>query len=207
MKIRLTQLGYALGFTIGFSGLLYLINVLFFSGNRGATEYADRYWEECIIDTVTIDGHADDYEWTHEGITAYLSRRRNRGRIAYSWIDFYSERHQKWLSVKEFGSNITFAIRRDYIIESIHALAPQGYPHTVPVAALVKVYINPRQLDNPLYGSKENPVPVFMKDLINGDESLIKGFHAPEKEMRFSIDCYLKYVIPKDELKQLIQNN
>ncbi len=200
MKRPLSRFGYAIGVTVGFSALLYLINVLFFSGNRGAAEYADRYWEECIIDTVAIDGHADDYEWTHEGITAYLSRRRNRGHIEYSWVDFYSERHQKWLSMKEFGSNINFAIRREGVINRLVGDTGNGYE---PVAALLKVYINPYQLDNPLYGSKENPVPVFVIDLINGNESLIKGFHAPEKEMRFSIECYLKYVIPEKELEQL----
>lgn len=71
--------------------------------------------------------------------------------------------------------------------------------------AIIKVKVNPKQLNNPAYGSKENPVPVFGLDLLNEWEEAQRIFHADEREIQYSVEQYLKFIIPKKEFKQVFK--
>ncbi|MBP2619648.1 hypothetical protein [Chryseobacterium jejuense] len=75
-------------------------------------------------------------------------------------------------------------------------------------------YVNQAQLRNSKYGSKENPVPAWGKDLLqyngkwpNGDMSDIereaKIFHISAETNSIFIQQYLSRFMPKEEYKMM----
>ncbi len=142
-------------------------------------EYVPRYIKECIDITVEID---KSYEFGSEVYTSALRRRGKGINSAYS-LTFYNREYQKYFSLMIFSGNTAYT-HRSTVISSLDP-------------AIIRVKVNSRQLNDPVYGSKDNPVPVFGIDLLNEngryDGQMERVFHADEREIQYSIEQYLKF--------------
>jgi len=73
----------------------------------------------------------------------------------------------------------------------------------------ISVRINQKQLNNPKYGTKENPVPVFPIDMLDlkwkrrGWES--DPFHVSDDLNKIFVEQYLKHFMPKDEYEEMFK--
>ncbi len=98
-----------------------------------------------------------------------------------------------------------------------------GEKYSLPQTSLIKnkelyVKVDPLQINNPSFGTKENPILVFSYKGVNDDfimdmdtdEKDESGVYkqapisiAPtEEEYRYNVEQYLTYVMPKEEFKQ-----
>ena len=77
----------------------------------------------------------------------------------------------------------------------------------------ISVRINQIQLNNPKYGTKENPIPVFPIDLIR-DSGVstweARGypedpFHVSDELNMIFVEQYLKHFMPKEEFKEMFK--
>ena len=69
--------------------------------------------------------------------------------------------------------------------------------------ATMTVRVNKDQLISPEYGTQENPIPIFPKDLLSGHEDEKKFFHLSDKMYRIYVNLYLNRFASKEDLNSL----
>ena len=148
------------------------------------------------------------------------SRKISEGKVFYPFaFEFYDKKYKKYFKIIVFNYNVNPWNKTTYLDKQTDLLYrnPQ-FPITF--TALV----NKDQLNNPDYGTKENPVPIWAQELLvynnikiadldttaTDRESVYFRYNVeafkPEPELfRESIKTYLIYYMPVEEFKEMFR--
>ena len=191
--IPMVTLGQILGAVVGFPLLCFLINIFYYSNkyNDDAEQYYKEYMNNSYDIEVTmpeekskyyLENQDENFRMSETFITKMDKNYFSNPRAVY--IPFYSVEYKKYFSIMCFlGAN------------RMH------WPYGMKVILTV----NKDDMNNPAYGTKENPVPV-LKD-VGVDESIRdydKDFDKAYMDSfyRENVIRYLKYKMPKSEFKR-----
>ena len=191
--IPMVTLGQILGTIVGFPLLVFLINLFYFSNKYN--DNAEQYYKEYMNNSYDIE-----VTMPEEKSQCYLKNQDENFRATETFITkmdnnyfsnpdgvympFYSGKYKKYFSIMCFLG-----------------LQDMWWPYGMKVFLTV----NKDDMNNPAYGTKENPVPV-LKD-IGVDESIRDNDQDYDKAYmdsfyRENVIRYLKYKMPKSEFKR-----
>ena len=195
--IPMVTLGQILGTVVGFPLLCFLINIFYYSNkyNDDAEQYCKEYMNNSYDIEVTmpedkskyyLENQDEDVE-TMETFTTKIDG-NYFANPSGSYNPFYSVEYKKFLSIM-------------YFVDTSQMYWPYGRK--------VILTVNRDDMNNPEYGTKENPVPV-LKD-IGVDESIRDNDQDYDKAYmdsfyRENVIRYLKYKMPKSEFKRRFKN-
>jgi hypothetical protein len=195
--IPMVTLGQILGTVVGFPLLCFLINIFYYSNkyNDDAEQYCKEYMNNSYDIGVTmpeeksqyyLENQDEEFRMSETFITKMDKNYFSNPRAVY--IPFYSVEYKKYFNIMCF-------------LGSKDLWWPYG----------MKVFltVNKDDMNNPEYGTKENPVPV-LKD-IGVDESIRDYEKDYDKAYmdsfyRENVIRYLKYKMPKSEFKRRFKN-
>ena len=195
--IPMVTLGQILGTAVVFPLLCFLINIFYYSNkyNDDAEQYCKEYMNNSYDIEVTmpedkskyyLENQDEDVE-TMETFTTKIDG-NYFANPSGSYNPFYSVEYKKFLSIM-------------YFVDTSQMYWPYGRK--------VILTVNRDDMNNPEYGTKENPVPV-LKD-IGVDESIRDNDQDYDKAYmdsfyRENVIRYLKYKMPKSEFKRRFKN-
>ncbi|MCV9930475.1 hypothetical protein OIU83_22635 [Flavobacterium sp. LS1R49] len=188
-------IGYILAGIIGLPLLLYAVNLLFFQTNDG-----EKYMQQYIQNSEEIKLFMPElkprdpsslviepYGW--EQHTIFLSRKG--GKINIDFITFFSEEYKKYFSIR-LAQEVFF-----------------GYFRMKLFNRPIIITVNKDDMANPLYGTKENPIPVF-KVVGDGKPITINtsdkngniiylNYDVTQQMYEDNVFYHLTYIMPKEE--------
>ena len=190
-------LGQIIGTVLVFPLVVFLLDILYFS--RKYNDTAEDYYKEYIrssyeiIVTMPEEDSKLYLENLDEGIstreTFIIKMNNNYFSNPEGWYNpFYSIEYKKYFSIMYFT---------------------RIYDMRWPNGMKVILTVNREDMNNPEYGTKENPVPV-LKDM-GVDESIRDNDKDYDKAYmdsfyRENVIRYLKYKMPKGEFKRRFKN-
>ena len=195
--IPMVTLGQILGTVVAFPLLIFLINIFYYSNKYN--DDAEQYYKEYMNNSNDIE-----VAMPEEKSQCYLRNQDENFRATETFITkmdnnyfsnpdgvympFYSGKYKKYFSIMCFLG-----------------LQDMWWPYGMKVILTV----NRDDMNNPEYGTKENPVPV-LKD-VGVDESIRDYEKDYDKAYmdsfyRENVIRYLKYKMPKSEFKRRFNN-
>lgn len=205
MKKSSVVLGYILAITVIMPIVLYVISFLFFKGNRNSDADTESY----INNSVFIDIDFSPDQKISRDSKVYMSKlgMKNNTKVYNSYI-FYSEKYHKYFNLISFNNieytNVNESTATDKNIIRNSMLISDN--------KIIKVRVNNNQWDNPDYGTKEKPLPIFINEIIevNGRrdhlEDYTNYFNVNDDTNRKFVDQYLRFFMPEDEFKSTFRN-
>ena len=195
--IPMVTLGQILGTIVVFPLLCFLINIFYYSNkyNDDAEQYYKKYMNNSYdIEVAMPEEKSQCYlkNQDEDALTSETFRTKMDNNYfsnpGGTYIPFYSVEYKKYFSIMCFLSS------RD-----------MWWPYGMKVILTVNRY----DMNNPEYGTKENPVPV-LKD-VGVDESIRDYDKDYDKAYmdsfyRENVIRYLKYKMPKSEFKRRFKN-
>ena len=195
--IPMVTLGQILGTVFGFPLLIFLVNQFYYSNkyNDDAEQYYKEYMNNSYDIEVTMPEEKSQYYLKNqnedvETVETFITKiDGNYFANPEGWyIPFYSVEYKKFLSIMYFVD-----------ISQMYCLYGRK----------VILTVNRDDMNNPEYGTKENPVPV-LKD-VGVDESIRDNDQDYNKEYmdsfyRENVIRYLKYKMSKSEFKRRFKN-
>ena len=193
----MVTLGQIIGTVIVFPLLLFLINIFYYSNkyNDDAEQYCKEYMNNSYDIEVAMPEEKSKYYIENvdkDVITSETFRERIDNNYFSNprglFLPFYSVEYKKYFNIMCFlGANL------------------MHWPYNRKVILTV----NRDDMNNPAYGTKENPVPV-LKD-IGVDESIRDNDQDYDQAYMDSfyhnnVIRYLKYKMPKEEFKRRFKN-
>ena len=153
--------------------LIFIITRFTLGGNKDAIPYADTYIKNSDTIVVEPPDNYQDFDTDNDVFTTsgwFLGVAQTRTAV-YNMIYFYSPEHKKYLGVVTFkggyntvprghGEKLWYEdleVHRQDFLEEIKGFS---------------AYVNRQQWQDPTYGTKENPVPIFFKRALSWPESL-----------------------------------
>lgn len=190
-----SKYGYIIGLIIGIPLFAFAVNYLFLKGNRASELQVTQYLKNSKIETFTVNN------WIGQGSEQYIVALQRGANSAFiEWFTFYDD------SKKKFFNLYTFS----YLENNQQGSQRVSFLGYVEDKTVFTGYVNQNQLRNPKYGTKENPVPIWPKDLLqyNGKindkiELEAKTFHVNSQTNNMFIQQYLSRFMPKDEYKKM----
>lgn|SRR5699024_1374222 len=173
------------------------------------------YINNSILETFTLEK-----DWDEEQPKFNLNSRRISEDAFFTKFnrDFYDEKHNKYFKIIVFNMGVNPSNKTTYIDKQLSLLRNME-PYTTFTAL-----VNKDQLNNPDYGTKENPVPIWAQELLvynnikiadldttaTDRESVYFRYNVeafkPEPELfRESIKTYLIYYMPVEEFKEMFR--
>ena len=158
---------------VGAPLLIFIITRFTLGGNKDAIPYADTYIKNSDTIVVEPPDNYQDFDTDNDVFTTsgwFLGVAQTRTAV-YNMIYFYSPEHKKYLGVVTFkggyntvprghGEKLWYEdleVHRQDFLEEIKSFS---------------AYVNRQQWQDPTYGTKENPVPIFFKRALSWPESL-----------------------------------
>ena len=158
---------------VGAPLLIFIITRFTLGGNKDAIPYADTYIKNSDTIVVEPPDNYQDFDTDNDVFTTsgwFLGVAQTRTAV-YNMIYFYSPEHKKYLGVVTFkggyntvprghGEKLWYEdleVHRQDFLEEIKSFS---------------AYVNRHQWQDPTYGTKENPVPIFFKRALSWPESL-----------------------------------
>ena len=195
--IPMVTLGQILGTVVGFPLLCFLINIFYYSNkyNDDAEQYYKEYTNNSYDIEVTMPEDNSKYYLENQDedvktVETFMTKiDGNYFANPEGWYNpFYSVEYKKFLSIMYFVD-----------ISQMYCLYGRK----------VILTVNRDDMNNPEYGTKENPVPV-LKD-VGVDESIRDYDKDYDKAYmdsfyRENVIRYLKYKMPKSEFKRRFKN-
>lgn len=206
-KIR--GLGWIIGSCILGPLLLLLFNLLFMGDNKAAIAYADEYIQDS--DTITVEiPHTNFLELKHETFTTAFARYGGDSNVKiYCTATFYSKTYQRYLSLVTFdGYNICCITdlkgnKHVWDAELSRFDIIDGRENDIIVLARV----NRVQWNDPLYGTKENPMPFFWKRTLSDYNPEMEFVATITDEINnIFVREYLSRFLPKKEFMRLYRD-
>ena len=202
----------AIGFFV-LAPLLYnACEYLFNTGNTDGLKYVDTYIKDSKIISINFP-HSYDQTWFK--FNSYSDRYRHK-KCCYT-RSFYSDSLKRYISFYMFEGVDFFNKEKRGGDLGAGRIKSYFNPDNV-----FLVHINKTQLNDPKYGTKENPVPVFWHKFVSGTvDRQIKMDNTPydrstksipyfdvqdnvtAEENRLFVTEYLTRIIDKDELVRL----
>ncbi len=189
--------GYIIGVVVVIPLLIPLVNFLFFRGNNITPELLNNYISQCQTVSLTV-APMKKLDLKSKVYFPRLKRMGDGTRVFKKFI-FFSSLYQKYFAVID----IEF---------STHAGGPI-FVRTKILAgeATFAALVHPWFINNPSYGTHDNPVPVFTKELLaqqgrsdwSGFDEVQKLFLVSEEKTRAYISEYLEHFVKKEEFKSI----
>ena len=186
-------LGYIIGTVVLVPLILYIISIIFYSPNKVTDNQINQYitnsinLQDNVGDPPTfkeIDDSKNRIGHHTKTITFFLSRHGEGDRWYYTYV-YLSKKYKKYfrLTVIVEGGGIIIGISYKDII----------------------LTVNQEDLNNPKYGTLDNPVPVLKfigadKSIRDNDLDYNKAYM--DKMFHDNVEMYLKYIMPKKEFKE-----
>ena len=187
--------------------LIFIITRFTLGGNKDAIPYADTYIKnsDTIVVKTPINGleiDIDDDVFTTSGWFMGVAQSRM---ATYNMYSFYSPEHKKYLGVVTFkgcyntiqrgsGEKIWYDDIEDQRLTFLYWIKS------------FSAYVNRQQWQDPTYGTKDNPVPIFFKRSLSGHEKLggMDDFITikPSVNKKF-VELYLAHELSSKEFNRL----
>ena len=187
--------GYAIGITVFIPLLIVIINFLFFRGNNVTLELVDKYIAESETISLTVPPD-QDIEKERKVYYPKLQRIGDGTRVIRKFI-FFDDQYQKHFAIIniEFNKHSRVSSVRFSILSE---------------NATFSALVHPLLLNNTNYGSRENPIPVFSKELLamnwHLSDEMQMHFYVKENERRAYIEEYLKHFTDKKEFNEIFKD-
>ena len=192
---------------VGAPLLIFIITRFTLGGNKDAIPYADTYIKnsDTIVVKIPKDRHKiekDDDIFTTSGWFMGVAQTRS---AIYNMYYFYSPKHKKYLGVVTFkggyntvprghGEKLWYEDLEDHRLTFLYELKS------------FSAYVNRQQWQDPTYGTKDNPVPIFFKRSLSGHENLggMDDFITikPSVNKKF-VELYLAHELSSKEFNRL----
>jgi hypothetical protein len=169
-------------------GSIFLINLLFFSGNKNAEKYVDAYISDSKaieLDMVNDRGNSDFKTVSiYTGLKTAFLKVKLTGKRMHNFI-FYNTKYQKYFSMSiieeqrmQFDAYCAFNDRT------------------------IIAQINNYEMENASYGTRDNPIHIFMLEIPGVKHPDFLKNLISEDQYRRTVLVYLTYVMPKKEFKE-----
>ena len=191
------KMGYVIGLVIGIPLFILVVNFFLFRGNAPSETEVLNYIKNSNVDTIILPQNVQ--ENTEQYIKGLSRRGRPSGFLdKYPFFDKKNNKHFVMLIINFLDNS---SVMRSLVLRQ----NKEGDK--------ISVHINQTQLNDPKYGTKENPVPVFPIDLISDPEQSsweARGwesdpFHVSEDLNKIFVEQYLKHFMPKEEFKEMFK--
>jgi hypothetical protein len=183
--------GYIVSLLFGIPLFIVLVNFLFFRGNNPSNDDVNKYINQSIIDTILVKAILPKGE---QYITS-ISRRGQPSAFIYKYPT-YSKKFNKHFVVMLFlGFDPNSRNRRMFLgSDEFNTLT---------------IRINQNQLGDARYGTKQNPVPVFVIDMLNlkwkGAGWDTDPFHVSDRANFIFVEEYLKFFMPESDFEKMFK--
>ncbi|WP_284464776.1 hypothetical protein [Chryseobacterium sp.] len=193
--------GYILGLIVGIPLFAFSVNYFFFKGNNASDIEVNAYLQNSKIETFTVN------KWIAEGYEQYIvGLQRGNNSAFLEWFTFYDSRYKKYFNLYMFS----------YLEDNQQGSQRVSDLGDIQNNTTFTASVNEAQLKNVTYGTKDNPVPIWGKDLLqyNGRdqkddmrniEREVKIFHVSPETNAIFIQQYLSRFMPKDEYKAMFK--
>lgn len=181
-------MGYAIRLIFAIPLFILVVNFIFFRGNAPSSQEISTYIKNSKHDTIILPQNAivtsQEYsrEWSRGGQPLGFLK-------SYRYFD---KKYNKYFS-------LTFFLRFDKNTTVRGFILGRNED-----GDKISVRINRDQLHNPEYGTANNPVPVFPRDILNLRGGFTEDpFHVSDELNQIFVEQYLKYIMPKAEYKEM----
>ena len=186
--------------------LIFIITRFTLGGNKDAIPYADTYIKnsDTIVVKTPINGleiDIDDDVFTTSGWFMGVAQSRM---ATYNMYSFYSPEHKKYLGVVTFIGGYNTIQRGSGEKIWYDDIEVQRLTFLYWIKSF-SAYVNRQQWQDPTYGTKDNPVPIFFKRALSGHETLdMDDFITikPSVNKKF-VELYLAHELSSKEFNRL----
>ena len=187
--------------------LIFIITRFTLGGNKDAIPYADTYIKnsDTIVVKTPINGleiDTDDDVFTTSGWFMGVAQSRM---ATYNMYSFYSPEHKKYLGVVTFIGGYNTIQRGSGEKIWYDDIEVQRLTFLYWIKSF-SAYVNRQQWQDPTYGTKDNPVPIFFKRSLSGHEKLggMDDFITikPSVNKKF-VELYLAHELSSKEFNRL----
>ncbi|WP_455071450.1 hypothetical protein [Prevotella melaninogenica] len=191
---------------VGAPLLIFIITRFTLGGNKDAIPYADTYIKnsDTIVVKTPINGleiDIDDDVFTTSGWFMGVAQSRM---ATYNMYSFYSPEHKKYLGVVTFIGGYNTIQRGSGEKIWYDDIEVQRLTFLYWIKSF-SAYVNRQQWQDPTYGTKDNPVPIFFKRALSGHETLdMDDFITikPSVNKKF-VELYLAHELSSKEFNRL----
>ena len=191
---------------VGAPLLIFIITRFTLGGNKDAIPYADTYIKnsDTIVVKTPINGleiDIDDDVFTTSGWFMGVAQSRM---ATYNMYSFYSPEHKKYLGVVTFIGSYNTIQRGSGEKIWYDDIEVQRLTYLYEIKSF-SAYVNHQQWQDPTYGTKDNPVPIFFKRALSGHETLdMDNFITikPSVNKKF-VELYLAHELSSKEFNRL----
>ena len=192
---------------VGAPLLIFIITRFTLGGNKDAIPYADTYIKnsDTIVVKIPKDRHKikkDDDIFTTSGWFMGVAQSRM---ATYNMYSFYSPEHKKYLGVVTFIGGYNTIQRGSGEKIWYDDIEVQRLTYLYEIKSF-SAYVNRQQWQDPTYGTKDNPVPIFFKRSLSGHEKLggMDDFITikPSVNKKF-VELYLAHELSSKEFNRL----
>ena len=192
---------------VGAPLLIFIITRFTLGGNKDAIPYADTYIKnsDTIVVKIPKDHHKikkDDDIFTTSGWFMGVAQSRM---ATYNMYYFYSPKHKKYLGVVTFKGCYNTIQRGSGEKIWYDDIEVQRLTFLYRIKSF-SAYVNRQQWQDPTYGTKDNPVPIFFKRSLSGHEKLggMDDFITikPSVNKKF-VELYLAHELSSKEFNRL----
>ena len=199
-------LGTVFALTVATPLVVSLIAKFTLGGNKDAIPYADTYIKnsDTIVVKIPKDHHkikTDDDIFTTSGWFMGVAQTRS---AIYNMYYFYSPKHKKYLGVVTFKGCYNTIQRGNGERIWYDDIETQRLDYLYEIKSF-SAYVNRQQWQDPTYGTKDNPVPIFFKRALSGHETLdMDDFITikPSVNKKF-VELYLAHELSSKEFNRL----
>ena len=184
------KMGYVLGLLIGIPVFILIINFVFFRGNSPSDSDIQNYISRSKTEIINLPQNAKSENIQY---IAGLSRRGNPSGFLHKFY-FYNSQYKKHFVLLIFDGYDKKSTERWWVLGNNDS------------GDQISVQINQNQLNDSAYGSEQNPIPVFPRDILN-----LKGgftsdpFHVSDQLNFIFVEQYLKFFMPHEEFKNMFK--
>ena len=192
---------------VGAPLLIFIITRFTLGGNKDAIPYADTYIKNS--DTIVVEppeNYQDIYTYDDVFTTSgwFMGVAQTRTAV-YKLFSFYSPKYRKYLGVVTFEGGYN-TVPRGYGEKLWHEDLEVHRLNFLEEIKSFSAYVNRQQWQDPTYGTKDNPVPIFFKRSLSGHEKL-GGMDdyitiKPSVNKKF-VELYLAHELSSKEFNRL----
>ena len=166
-------LGTVFALTVAIPLLVSLIAKFTLGGNKDAVPYADTYIKNSDTIVVEPPENYQDIDTYDDVLTTsgwFMGVAQTRTAV-YKLFSFYSPKYRKYLGVVTFEGGYN-TVPRGHGEKLWHEDLEVHRLNFLEEIKSFSAYVNRQQWQDPTYGTKDNPVPIFFKRSLSGHEKL-----------------------------------
>ena len=200
-----TTLGTVFALTVATPLLVSLIAKFTLGGNKAAVPYADTYIRNSDTIVVTIPELAVIMPVNKTFTSrAWFAGVAHSQKSTYKQICFYSPEYKKHLAVISFigGYNVVQGKTNKRVWYDVE----KDRLNIICESKTISAYINKTQWQDPTYGTKDNPMPIFFKRALSGFEcagGMEDFIYIKPSVYKKFVELYLAHGLEPEEFDRL----